>query len=152
MEAWRSRRNRAFGNKREENLGIRLRFVLLRQTKAKRPRCCRGIGKERDFPAIAGDGGAANSNPLRRNLDLNGGGLPGIGVVGLEELFQFRMAQEANARLRDGRLATGLGVAASESDDTSRCLDAQKGVGRMAHDPKQADEPYAWNEKSHAQS
>ena len=78
--------------------------------------------------------------------------MPGIGMVGLKELFEFRVAKEAHARLRDSRLATGLGVATGESDDTFRCLDAQERVGRMAHDPKQADEPNAWNEESHAQS
>ncbi len=120
--------------------------------KAKRPRGGGGIRKERDFPAIAGDGGAANSNALRRDLDLDGGGLPGIGVVGLEQLFEFRVAKETHARLRDSRLATGLGVATGESDDTFRCLDAQERMGGMAHHPEQTDERYAWNEKSHDQS
>ena len=133
-------------------MGIRFRFVLLRQTKAKRPRGGRGIRKERDFPAIAGDGGAAHSNALGRDLDLDGGGLPGIGVVGLEELFELRVAKEAHARLQNSRLATGLGVATGESKHARQSLDAQEWMCGMAHHPEQTDERYAWNEKSHAQS
>jgi hypothetical protein len=73
-------------------------------------------------------------------------------MVGLKELFEFRVAQEAHARLRDSRLATGLGVARGESKHTRQSLDAQERMGGMAHHPEQTDERYAWNEKSHAQS
>jgi len=89
-----------------------------RLAKAERLRGDFGFRKQRDFPACARNPGAPDTDAGRPHLDIDGGRVPCIGMVGLDELLQLGMAKEAHAGQLDSGLTTRFDIAAGEGDKT----------------------------------
>jgi hypothetical protein len=56
--------------------------------------------------------GATDPDAHGSHYNIDGGRLFGISKVGLEELFQLGMAEEAHARLLDNGLAARINISA----------------------------------------
>jgi len=109
-----------------------------------------GFRKERDFPTCARNSGAPNTDARGPHLDIDGGRVPCIGVVGLEELFQLGMAKKTHAGPLDSGLTTRFDIAAGEGDATRRSLDAEQWVHCSANGLEQFYQRNAWHEESHS--
>jgi hypothetical protein len=120
-----------------------------RLAEAKCPWSDFGFRKERDFPTCARNPSAPNTDAGRPHLDIDGGGLRRIGMVGLEELHQLGMAKKAHANPLNSGFATRLDISAGERDATRRSLDAEQWVHCSANGPEQSNQRNAWHEESH---
>ena len=77
-----------------------------------------GFRKERDFTTGTRNPGAPDTNARGPHLDIDGGRVPCIGMVGLDELLQLGMAKEAHAGPLDSGLTTRFNIAAGQGDKT----------------------------------